>query len=258
MMDSLRSKVAVITGAGSGIGRATALRLAREGSRVVVADFSSAGAQETVRQINDLGGEAMCVMVDVRVADQVKAMIDTAVRAYGRVDILFNNAGILMVGDVEKLPEDDWDNAMNTNLKSIFLGCKYVLPLMKSQGGGVIVNTASIMGTTVSVGGPAYCTSKAAVIQLTRQMALEYASHNIRVNCICPGSTDTPMIQRDMEASGDATGIRSKFEQAIPLGRFALPEEIAAAVRFLVSDEASYITGAELLIDGGFTLSTRR
>jgi len=255
---ALEGKVAVITGAGSGIGRATALLLAKDGARVVVADFSSTGGLESVEAIRAGGGVAVFVEVDVRIEDDVKRMIDTAVATFGRVDVLFNNAGLVRFANVEEITEEEWNLIMDTNVKGVLFGCKHAVPVMKEQGGGVIVNTASIVGMMVGRNETAYCTSKAAVIQLTKQVAFEYAPHNIRVNCVCPGTIDTPLIRPRMLASGDLQKAREEREQRIPLGRLGQAEDIAAAVRFLVGGESSYITGIELPIDGGISLTARR
>jgi NAD(P)-dependent dehydrogenase (short-subunit alcohol dehydrogenase family) len=260
-MGKLEGKVALITGAGSGIGRATGVLFAKEGAKVVVADYAPVGGQETVRIIKEAGGEAIFIKVDVSKASDVERMVRTALDAYGRIDILHNNAGIGgPVAPTADTTEKDWDSVINTNLKGVFLGSKYVIPVMVKQGGGVIINTASTSGLVGSPGFSKYCASKGGVVQLTKTMALEYAKENIRVNCICPGIIDTPMGGASFP--GDAAAreaAKEAFERAfvktVPLGRIGQPEEIAKAALYLACDDSSYVTGAALVVDGGVTAS---
>jgi len=240
----LDGKVTLITGGGSGIGQATARLFASEGGKVVVADYVPAGGQETVRMIKEAGGEAMFVKADVSKAADVEKMVKTTIDIYGRIDILFNNAGINgKVAPTAELTEEDWDLVLDTNLKGAFLGTKYVLPIMLRQGGGVIINTSSCQGIGIVVNMAPYNVSKAGIIHLTKTTALEYAAQNIRVNCICPGTIHTAMS-----------------EQWIPLlqthfllqGRVGRPEEIARAALYLASDDSSYVTGHALVVDGGW------
>lgn len=247
-MDRLKNKVAIITGGGSGIGRATCLLFAREGAKVVVADYVAEGGNETVRQISAANGQAVFVQADVSKSADVQNMIGATIRNYGRVDILFNNAGI--EGPSTKLgnlKEEDWDRVIAIDLTSVYLGIKYVLPEMIKQGGGVILSTASVAGLVGFQGSGAYAAAKAGVINLTRLAALEYADKNIRVNCICPGVIETPMVDRVV---GNRS--RERIIKTEPIGRLGKPEDIANAALFLASDESSFATGAPFIIDGGY------
>jgi len=247
-MARLKDKVATITGGGSGIGRATCLLFAREGAKVVVADYIAEGGNETVRQISAAGGQAVFVQADVSKSADVQNMIGAAVRNYGRVDILFNNAGIEgPSAKLANLKEEDWDRVIAIDLTSVYLGMKYVIPEMIKQGGGVILSTASVAGLVGFQGSGAYAAAKAGVINLTRLAALEYADKNIRVNCICPGVIETPMVERVMGGRPRERIVRSE-----PIGRLGRPEDIANAALFLASDESSFATGAPFIIDGGY------
>jgi len=247
-MDRLKGKVAIITGGGSGIGRATCLLFAREGAKVAVADYVAEGGNETVRQIKAAGGEAVFVQTDVSKSADVQNMIGATVRNYGRVDILFNNAGIEGPSTkLANLKEEDWDRVIAIDLTSVYLGIKYVLPEMIRQGGGVILSTASVAGLVGFQGSGAYAAAKAGVINLTRLAALEYADKNIRVNCICPGVIETPMVDRVMGGRP-----RERVVKTEPIGRLGRPEDIANAALFLASDESSFATGAPFIIDGGY------
>jgi len=247
-MDRLKNKVALVTGGGSGIGRATCLLFAREGAKIVVADYVAEGGNETVRQITAAGGEAAFVQADVSKSADVQNMIATTVRTYGRVEVLFNNAGI--EGPSAKLvnyKEEDWERVIAIDLTAVYLGMKYVIPEMIKQGGGVILSTASVAGLVGLPGSGAYAAAKAGVINMTRMVALEYADKNIRVNCICPGIISTPMVDRVMGGRPSEHVIRME-----PIGRLGKPEDIANAALFLASDESSFATGAPFIIDGGF------
>ncbi len=247
-MDRLKNKVAIITGGGSGIGRATCLLFAREGAKVVVADYAAEGGHETVRQIKAASGEATFVQADVSKSADVRTMIATTVNTYGRVDVLFNNAGI--EGPSAKLAnykEEDWDRVIAIDLTAVYLGMKYAIPEMIKQGGGVIISTASVAGMVGFPGSGAYAAAKAGVINLTRLAALEYAEKKIRVNCICPGVISTPMVDRVM---GDRP--RENVVRLEPIGRLGQPEDIANAALFLASDESAFATGAPFVIDGGY------
>jgi NAD(P)-dependent dehydrogenase (short-subunit alcohol dehydrogenase family) len=247
-MDRLKGKVALITGGGSGIGRSTCLLFAREGAKVIVADYVADGGNETVGHIKTAGGDATFVQADVSKSADVQHMIATTVKTYGRVDILFNNAGI--EGPSAKIAhykEEDWDRVIAIDLTSVYLGMKYVIPEMTKQGGGVIISTASIAGIVGFAGSGAYAAAKAGVINMTRMVALEYADKNIRVNCICPGIIDTPMVDRVVGGRP-----KDRVAKAEPIGRLGKPEDIANAALFLASDESSFATGAPFIIDGGY------
>jgi len=245
----LEGKTAIVTGAGSGIGAASAIRFAAEGASVVCADIRLARAQDTVDAIVAAGGRGASAEVDVRDSAQNEAMVDVAIREFGGVDVAFFNAGTIRPGNAVKLSEDDWDVVMDTNVKSIFLGAKHVLPVMADAGGGSIINTASVSGLRGDPSGIAYGASKAAVINLTRCLATDHASQGIRVNCICPGVIDTPPVAR-MLADESA---RASVGASHLLGRTGMPGEIAAAATFLASDESSFVTGEALVVDGGLT-----
>jgi NAD(P)-dependent dehydrogenase (short-subunit alcohol dehydrogenase family) len=243
----LQGKVAIITGAGSGIGRQTSLLFAREGAKVVVSDNALGVGEETVRQIKEIGGEALFIKADVSNTDDVKRMVKETVEEYGRLDILHNNAGILgkvaLVGDAS---EADWDTVILVNLKGVFLCSKYAVREMIKGGKGSIVSTASAMGLVGLPGNTPYSAAKGGVIQFTKTMALEYASSNIRVNCICAGWIDTPMN----ESLGER--VTSWTVRETPMGRWGAPEEIAQAALYLASDESSFVTGTALVVDGGW------
>ncbi len=254
----LAGKVALITGAGMGIGRATALLFAGEGARVAVADYNTASGQETVALIHQQGGEATFIRADVSQPEEVSAMVQKAARIYGRIDILHNNAGIDLpqATNVIATEIEDWDRILAINLKGVFLCSKHVIPELIKAGGGAIINTASIAGLVPMNQEAAYGASKAGLILLTKQMARDYAEHGIRVNNVCPGPMESPMRHRLDYLEGDEAAFakRQSFSEQIPLGRMCLPEDIAQAVLFLASDEASMITGSDLVVDGGFIL----
>jgi len=237
--------VAVVTGAGSGIGRLAAQRFAAEGAEVAAADINPETAAETVETIRASGGTAIAVTVDVGRAAEVRAMIEAAVARFGRIDVLYNHAGIIRAGSVVDLDEADWDLVLATNLKSVYLGCKYAIPHMIRQGRGAIVNTGGTFGFYGKGDLAAYCAAKGAVHNLTKQMALDYMRHGIRINCVCPGFIDTP-INRDVPPEVWARIVATQLD-----GRAGRPEEVVNAALFLASDEASFISGTTLLVDGG-------
>lgn len=244
----LKNKVAIITGAGSGIGRGSALAFAKEGAKVVVADWSEETGLETVELIKKQGGEAMFFKVDASNAAEVDNMAKQCLEKYGQIDILFNNAGIVKMGALHEISEDDWDKVIDVNLKSVFLCSKAVLPQMLKQGKGKIVNTASIAGLVgFNQIGP-YCASKGGMIALTREMALEYAKNKINVNCIAPG-----VIKTNMTISQDPA-VEQGYMADTPYPRLGEPEDIAMAAVYLASDESDFVTGEVLTVDGGWTV----
>jgi NAD(P)-dependent dehydrogenase (short-subunit alcohol dehydrogenase family) len=249
----LKDKVAIITGAGSGLGRAAALLFAREGAKVLVAANRDKDGEQTVKSIKDKGGDAIFTRVDVTRASDLEKAVKTAVDKYGKLDIMFNNAGTPGPGKlIADLTEEEWNRVLAVNLTGVFLGTKYAIPEMLKGGGGVIINVSSVAGVSPRRYTAAYSAAKAGVIQLTKVTALEYARKNIRVNCILPGPIDTPFFTK--VAGGDADKIaifKERVRNEVPLGRFAQPEEIAQVALFLASDEASYITGAAFAADGG-------
>ena len=248
-MARLDGRVSVITGAGSGIGRASALAFAAEGSSVVVADLDVGAAQETVSQIQS-SGEAIACRVDVADAAQVDAMLQEAVERFGKVDVLFNNAGLPQAYTLAEESSDElFDRIMNVNVRGVFNGCRAAIPRMKAQGGGVILNTASTAGIRPRPGLAVYNASKAAVISLTKTLALELAAHRIRVVSICPVATDTPMLPTFL-GMDEAEG-RKRFISTIPWGRLNRPEDIARAAVFLASGDAEMVTGTAFEVDGG-------
>jgi NAD(P)-dependent dehydrogenase (short-subunit alcohol dehydrogenase family) len=248
----LQDKVAIITGAGSGIGREAALIFAREGARVVVADLNDRAGEATVAAIQGSGGAAFYVHTDVSNAASVENMVRTTEDHFGKLDVIFNNAGIFPDADasVVNTSEEVWDLVMNVNLKGVFLGCKYAIPALLRAGGGSIINVASfvaLMGAATPQ--IAYTASKGGVLSMTREIAVEFARLNIRANALCPGPVDTPLLQAILSDPDK----RQRRLVHIPPGRFAQAREIANAALFLASDESSYVNGATFVVDGGIT-----
>jgi len=252
-MGVLEGRVAIVTGAGSGIGRASALRLAQEGARTVVVDLASEAGRQTVAAIQSRGGEATFVETNVGDSQAVTAMVQAALDAYGAIHILHNNVGGGGGKPAHETSEEDWDRVLRLTLKSVFLCCKAVIPVMLKQGGGAIVNTASVLGLVASPNQAAYCAAKGAVIMLTKQVAVDYATQGIRVNCVCPSDIETPAHARFFERQTDPEAVRQSLLARHPINRFGTPEEVAEAVLWLASDAASFVTGIALPVDGGLT-----
>lgn len=247
-------RVAIVTAGGSGIGAATARRFAREGAAVVIADLSGKRAEEVTVGIKASGGQAACIKMDAADPEGVQAAIQLALDTYGRLDVMFNNAGMAEVAPLDEISLESWNRVLAVTLTSVFLGMKYCLPILRKQGKGAIVNTASISGTGGDYGLSSYNAAKAGVINLTRSAAIENAKYNIRVNCVCPGAINTRAAQ--ILGKGREDEFRRLQAEAHPLGRMGEPEEIANTVVFLASDESSFITGAAIIADGGVTAHT--
>jgi NAD(P)-dependent dehydrogenase (short-subunit alcohol dehydrogenase family) len=247
----LANKVAIVTGSGSGIGRASALLFAREGAQVVVVDIDEKDAAQTAEDAKQSGGSVLVLQADVSNQRSCASIVEKAVEAYGRVDILFNNAGVASFKPVIETDEAEIDRVLGTNVKSVFFLSQAAIPPMKRQGNGSIINNASITGIVGAPGMAAYATSKGAIITLTRTMALEHAEDGIRVNCICPASIDTPMLHQALGRTPDPDYALSQNIKRHPLGRLGTPEDIAYFALFLASDESSFVTGGTHVVDGG-------
>lgn len=248
-MDELKDKIAIITGAASGIGRAAARLFASEGAVVVAADLNDAEGHALADEIGALGHTCAFVHTDISNSEQVQAMVHFALSNYGRLDVLFNNAGTEGRSAItHEIALEDWERTIGINLKGVFLGLKYGAEAMLRTGGGSIVNNASAAGLVGFAGSAAYCASKGGVVQLTRAAALDYAQQGVRVNCLCPGIIDTPMIDRAVAGNAELAAALANME---PVGRMGQPEEVAQLALFLASDRASFITGAIVPVDGG-------
>jgi NAD(P)-dependent dehydrogenase (short-subunit alcohol dehydrogenase family) len=254
----LKDRVAIVTGGGSGIGKATALLFAAEGAKVVVVDMDAMGGEQVVSEIGENGGDAFFVGADLTRELEVKRTVEEAVQHFGALHILFNNAGTSGHGrdrEIENLAQEDWDHVMAINLTGVYLCSKYAVPEIKRNGGGAIVSTASMAGL-IALPTHAYVASKAGVIQLTRSMAQEFGKDGIRVNAVAPGYIDTPMLRHAREGvpAAESDARMTDFGEQTPMGRVGRPEEIAGAVLFLASEEASFVTGHTLVVDGGYTI----
>jgi NAD(P)-dependent dehydrogenase (short-subunit alcohol dehydrogenase family) len=252
-MSRLAGRVAIVTGAASGIGRAAAERFATEGAAVLLADLTAEAGEAAAAAIRGRGLRAQFVRTDVSDETQVRAMIEAALTHFGQLDILFNNAGIGRFVPFEQLEAAEWDRILAVDLRSVYLACRAALPHLKRSAHGVILNTSSQSGLQGQAMNQAYCSAKAGVILITRSLARELAPLGIRVNCICPGGTDTPILRHfvppDVSTPGQITNLAARS----PAGRLARPEEVAAAALFLVSDDASFVSGVALPVDGGAT-----
>ena len=252
MGERLRGKVSLVTGAGSGIGRAIALRFAAEGAAVVVNDIAGAAAERTAKEIEAASGRARAFPADVADARQVEAAVKFAIAQFGRLDVLVNNAAAVLPGPLETLSDDDWRRTQSVTLDGVFFGMRAALPVMAAQGGGAIINISSGAALGGEPGLGAYAAAKAAIVNLTRTAAVENAARGVRINTILPGPIETPPLL----AAVEATGGRAGWERQIPCGRLGRPEEMAAVALFLASDEASYVHGAAIVADGGVAART--
>jgi NAD(P)-dependent dehydrogenase (short-subunit alcohol dehydrogenase family) len=248
-------KAALVTGAASGIGLAAVRRFCREGAAVVLADVRAGPTEAAAAELRAAGHRAVAAAVDVTRADQVRAAVATAVREFGRLDVLFANAGVGYTGDLLATADEDWDRVMGVNAKGVFICCREAVRQMLAQApaGGAVVINGSISGLVGIPGQAPYGPSKGAVVEMARQLAVEYAARGVRVNCVCPGTVDTDLLRAAMRMSADPAGFLAMLVAGHPVGRIGTADEVAAAVAFLASDEAGFITGAILPVDGGYT-----
>ncbi|MGH2557505.1 MAG: SDR family NAD(P)-dependent oxidoreductase [Thermomicrobiales bacterium] len=249
----LANKIAVITGGAHGIGRASAILFAREGARVAIVDYDAEGGAETEQLVREAGGEAVFLRADIGRREDAERAIAATIDRYGGVDVLFNNAGIMPEGTALTHTEADWDRVMDVNLKAIFLLSRAAIPSMIARGGGSIVNTASVQGLRGHQNRLAYATSKHGVIGITRSLAADFARDGVRVNAICPGAIDTPMLHRVLADLPDRAAALAEFAALHPLGTIGHPDDVAYAALYLASDESRFVTGIALPVDGGYT-----
>jgi len=249
----LAGKVALITGGGTGIGRAIALAFAREGAKVAVAGRRQEKLQETVREMEKLGSEGLAIACDVAKAKDAERAVRGTAKAFGKLNVLVNNAGVLHASTIEGISEDEWDKLMTINLKGPFLMCRAALPEFRKAGGGAIVNIGSVLGLVAMKDRAAYCASKGGVTLLTKAMALDHAHENVRSNCICPSIVETELVQGLFSASEAGRALRKSRIGQIPLGRMGRPEDVAEMAVFLASEESSWLTGAAIPLDGGLS-----
>ena len=250
-MPTLERKTALISGAASGIGAATSKLFAREGAAVVRTDINEAAGHETAKAITNAGGRALCECGDVTKDADCRRVVAAAQQAFGTIHILFNNAGIIRRSTILDLTEDDWDRVMAVNVKAMFLMSKHVIPVMEKAGGGSIINMASGWGLAGGAKAAVYCASKGAVVMLTKAMAIDHGPQKIRVNCLCPGDTDTGMLRDEAQQLGEPSNRFLADSAKRPLGRVGNPDEIAQAALYLASDASSFVTGTALVVDGG-------
>ncbi len=251
MSGRLDGKAALITGGNAGIGRASAILLASEGARVLITGRNGERAGQVVREIKEAGGEATFAVCDVRIADQCRAVIDKVIERYGRIDILFNNAGVLFPKTVPDCSEKEWDLTIDTSLKGAFLMSKYALPSMIDRGSGVIIHCSSGWGIQGGDKSAAYCAAKGGLVVMTKAMAIDHGPQGIRVNCVCPGDVLTPMLADEAKQRGISWDTFLETAADRPLGRVGTAEDIARAVLFLSTDDSSFMTGTALVVDGG-------
>jgi NAD(P)-dependent dehydrogenase (short-subunit alcohol dehydrogenase family) len=253
-MGRVQDKVAVVTGAASGIGRATAIALAREGAHVGIGDIDEPAGTRVAQEIGGEGGQAFFRRTDVRVSNEVRGLIGEAVERYERLDVMVNNAGVAIGGAAAEMSEDDWNEVIDVNLTGVWRWMRFAIPEMLKTGGGSIVNTSSVQSCVGFLGWSGYAASKGGINALTQQAAVEYAPKKIRVNAIIPGTIMTEMNERIMQESEDRDAVMDAWVSLHPLGRVGTPEEVAAAVVFLASDESSFVTGELLRVDGGMVV----
>ena len=254
----LKDKVVVLTGAASGIGKATAKLFAKEGAIQIISDIDEDGLKQTFELLGEAKNKSIMMKVDVRKPSEVKAMIERAIKLHGKIDVLIVNAGVVRVGPVETFPDEDYDLLIDVNLKGTHYTCKYAVPYFKKQKYGSIITLASVAAHIGQTAHANYCSTKAGVLGYTRALALDLAPFNVRVNSVSPGATDTPMLQGDVAKQAKDRGltyeaVRKEFEEEGVMGRWAEPEEIAMGILYLATDESSYMTGADLRLDGGWT-----
>jgi meso-butanediol dehydrogenase / (S,S)-butanediol dehydrogenase / diacetyl reductase len=250
----LKDKVAIVTGGASGIGKAVSELFAGEGAKVVIADIDENNGNAAAEQIKGRGGEAVFICTNITSGESIMNMVDSTIEKFGKLDILVNNAGIDIANKVTETSEADWNKTMDINLKSVFLTCKYAIPHMIENGGGRIVNVGSVLAVVASPNQAAYTASKGGVVAMSRQIAYDYADKGIRVNCICPGDTMTPMNKQWLESTEDPQKTLEFFSSRYPMKRFAEPIEQATVILFLASDDSSFVTGQSIPVDGGFSI----
>jgi NAD(P)-dependent dehydrogenase (short-subunit alcohol dehydrogenase family) len=250
----LKGKIAVVTGGGSGIGRATALLFAEEGATVIVADWNEGAGDRTAVEIRQAGGQAAFLRTDVSQASEVEALVETTLKRFGRLDVLVNNAAIQIMSQLTETSEEVWDKIQSVNLKGVFLGCKYAIPAMVTSGGGSVINMASVLGFVGDPDLAAYCAAKGGVIALTKAAALGYGPAGVRVNCICPGDVETPLLQDYLSKSSNPAQLKAQIVSKYALRRVATPRDIADCAAFLASDASAFISGSTMVVDGGLTV----